>query len=48
MKWNRIVVSTPKFFIISNATAVDALPEIGRTSIRGRISEGILNKPKKG
>ena len=29
---------------MSNATAVDALPDIGRTSIRGRISDGILNK----
>ena len=28
---------------MSNATAVDALPDIGRTSIRGRIADGILN-----
>ncbi|MCI9365521.1 MAG: hypothetical protein HFJ54_02665 [Clostridia bacterium] len=40
----RIEVSTPKFFIISSATAVEALPDIGRTKTRGRISDGIFKK----
>ena len=44
----RITLSTPKFFIISKATAVDALPEIGRIIIKGKISDGILNRFKKG
>jgi len=43
-----IRLSTPKFFIISIATAVDALPEIGRISIKGNTSEGILKIHKIG
>ncbi len=42
------MLSTPDVFIISKAIAVEALPEIGRISIRGKISEGIFNNPKKG
>ena len=48
MRLIRIVLSTPKFFIISKATAVDALPEIGRININGNIWDGIFNKFKKG
>lgn len=44
MKLNRIRLSTPKFFIISSAIAVDALPDIGLINIRGSSSDGILNK----
>ena len=36
--------STPKFFIISVATAIEALPEIGLNKAKGKISEGIFNK----
>ena len=43
-----IRLSTPKFFIISIATAVDALPEIGRISIKGNTSEGMLKIHKIG
>lgn len=42
------MLSTPKVFIISKATAVDALPEIGLTNIKGSNSEGILIIPRKG
>ena len=48
MQLDRIVLSTPKFFIISKAIAVEALPDIGRISINGKIAEGIFNKFKKG
>lgn len=48
MQLIRIVLSTPKFFIISKATAVEALPEIGRISINGNIWDGIFNRFKKG
>ena len=44
MQYFRIRLSTPKFFIISSATAVEALPEIGRTNISGKTSTGIFNK----
>ena len=44
----RIILSTPEFFIISSATAVEALPEIGRTNIRGNTSAGIFSKLKNG
>ncbi len=44
----RIVLSTPETFIISNATAVEALPEIGLISIKGSTWGGILSNPKKG
>lgn len=44
----RIKLSTPEVFIISNATAVEALPEIGRISINGNTSEGICNRFKIG
>lgn len=43
-----IRLSTPKFFIISIATAVEALPEIGRISINGNTSEGILKIDRTG
>ena len=43
-----ITLSTPKFFIISKATAVEALPDIGRISIKGNISTGILHLLRKG
>lgn len=33
---------------MSNATAVEALPEIGRTNIKGNTSAGIFNKLKNG
>lgn len=42
------MLSTPKFFIISKAIAVDALPEIGLINIKGKTSEGIFSKPKNG
>lgn len=42
------MLSTPKFFIISNATAVDALPEIGLININGKTSLGIFSNPKNG
>lgn len=48
MQLNRIRLSTPKFCIISRATAVDALPDIGLISIRGRSSDGILSKDNTG
>ena len=41
---NPINESTPKLFIISVATATEALPEIGRSIARGRISVGTFNK----
>lgn len=34
--------------MMSNATAVDALPEIGLISIKGNTSDGIFSKPKNG
>lgn len=43
-----MILSTPKCFIISRATAVEALPEIGLTNIRGRISPGIWRKRRTG
>ena len=43
-----MILSTPLIFIISKATAVEALPEIGRININGNISFGIFNNPKKG
>ena len=43
---NPIKESTPKLFIISVATAIEALPEIGRSKAKGSISEGIFNKFK--
>ena len=39
-----IFESTPKVVIISVATAIDALPEIGLTNASGIISLGILKK----
>lgn len=42
------MLSTPQFCIISKATAVDALPEMGRISIKGNTSEGTFNKLRKG
>ena len=39
-----IKLSTPKFFIISVASAIDAFPEIGRNSAKGIISFGKFNK----
>lgn len=42
------MLSTPKFFMISNATAVDALPEIGLININGKTSLGIFSNPKNG
>lgn len=48
MQLNRIRLSTPEFFIISKATAVDALPEIGRMSINGNTSPGIFKIFKNG
>lgn len=44
----RTKLSTPQVFIISIATAVDALPEIGRININGNTSEGICNKFRNG
>lgn len=43
-----IILSTPLFFIISNATAVEALPEIGRININGNTSDGIFSNFKNG
>ena len=40
---NPIRLSTPFFDIISVATAIDALPDIGRNNASGIISAGILN-----
>ena len=40
--------STPNLFIISVATAIEALPEIGLRSASGKISAGIFNKFKIG
>lgn len=40
----RMRLSTPEIFIISRATAVEALPEIGLISIKGRSFEGICIK----
>jgi len=37
---NPIFESTPKFFIISVATAIDALPEIGLINANGNTSVG--------
>lgn len=34
--------------MISNAIAVDALPEIGLINIKGKTSEGTFNKSKNG
>ena len=48
MQLIRIVLSTPKFFIISKATAVEALPDIGRININGSICDGTFIKFKKG
>lgn len=48
MQYFRIRLSTPEIFIISNATAVEALPDIGLISIKGNISFGMLNKFKTG
>lgn len=48
MRSYRIILSTPDIFIISNATAVEALPDIGRTNIKGNTSEGIFSKFSKG
>lgn len=44
MLWVRIRLSTPEIFIISKATAVDALPEIGLINIKGRSFDGICIK----
>ena len=41
---NPIVVSTPYFCIISTATAIDALPDIGLNIANGKIWFGIFNK----
>ena len=40
--------STPKFCMISVATAIEALPDIGLSTAKGRISAGIFNKFNKG
>ena len=40
--------STPKFFIMSVATAIDPLPEIGLNNASGIISRGMCNKFKIG
>ena len=40
--------STPYLVIISVATAIEALPEIGRRRANGKISEGIFNKLRRG
>ena len=42
------LLSTPKFFIISVATAIEALPEIGLNSASGAISLGKLTIFKTG
>ena len=44
----RIRLSTPETFMISNATAVEALPDIGLINIRGSKLEGIFNKLSRG
>ena len=41
---NPILVSTPKFVIISVAIAIEALPDIGLRIARGKTSIGKLNK----
>lgn len=48
MQFARINESTLAIFIISIATAVEALPEIGLISIKGNTSFGICNKFKIG
>ena len=48
MQLSRIMLSTPQVFMISKATAVEALPEIGLINIKGKTSEGIFSKFKKG
>jgi len=40
--------STPYFVMISVATAIEALPDIGRRIARGKISEGIFAKLRRG
>ena len=45
---NPIFESTPKFFIISVATATEALPEIGLINASGKISVGKLTMFKSG
>ncbi len=45
---NPIIESGPTFSIILVAIAIDPLPEIGRSKIKGNISFGILKNVKKG
>lgn len=48
MQLFRIILSTPKVFIISKATAVEALPDIGLINIKGNTSDGILHAVRTG